>query len=592
MKCSDYIVRFLISKNITHTFGYPGGMVTHLMDSFRKYDSEIHSHVCYHEQAGAFEACGYAQASGRAGMAYATSGPGAVNMITGICNAWFDSIPVIFITGQVNRNESSAGLSVRQKGFQETDIVSMVKPITKYAVYVDDPARLPEYLNTAYSLAMNGRKGPVLLDVPMDVMRSDTQEFSEDDASSGDTHSSKDFRDIAEILIASRKPCVLFGAGVKDDEGRKLARELSAMLKLPCLTSMIAVDVLPSGNPYNFGFIGAYGSRTANFIAAKCDLLLSLGSRLDIRQTGTLREEFAGGAKIIRIDVDAGELSYELHRDDINIKADARDVMKYLLGSGINHDWHRWLEVCTEIRNELSGIDNLNENIFIERLSKYIPDNTIITADVGQNQIWSAQSFRIKPSQKMLFSGGLGAMGYSLPASIGAYYASGRPVVSLNGDGGLQMNIQELQFIARENLPVKVILFNNYALGMLRHFQEMYFGRRYIQTTRDSGYTVPDFGKIAAAYGLDYYFYDDSEQIGEEFMKDDKPALIEIALNHETVIIPKSRFGSPAQDQEPLIDRRLYEHIMSMEVLRKTHKGGGGSDFLVLSDTSLSSEAA
>ena len=576
MKCSDYIVEFLADKGITDVFGYPGGMVTHLMDSFRKYSGRIHSHVCYHEQAASFAACGYAQASGRAGMAYATSGPGALNMMNGICNAWFDSIPAIFISGQVNTNESSRDCDIRQIGFQETDIVSIVEPVTKYAVYVSSPETLPEHLNTAYTLAATGRKGPVLLDIPMNVMRSDTQDFTPSQSPKHSHENSNNFPEVLDILKKSSRPCILFGAGIKDSEGIDLARKLSEKLKLPCISSMIASDILPYDSKYRFGFIGAYGSRTANFTVAKSDLILSLGSRLDIRQTGAQREKFAEGARIIRVDIDPDELSYNVHDDDVNINADAGSLMHYLMNSDIVPQWHEWLAVCEEIRERLSGMDEQPGNIFMSRLSGYIPDDRIITADVGQNQVWTAQSFRNKPKQKVLYSGGFGSMGYSLPASIGAFYASGRPVVSLNGDGGFQMNMQELQFIAREHLPIKIIVFNNHALGMLRHFQEMYFDRRYIHTTKESGYTVPDLGEIAGAFGLDYYFYDDYEALDGAFMADEKPALIEIAMDGETVITPKARFGSPAQDQEPLLDRSLYDYIMNLGKIRNITDGGGG----------------
>ena len=563
MKCSDYVVKFLALNNIKHVFGYPGGMATHLMESFRKYNSEIQAHICYHEQAASFAACGYAQVSGNAGAAYSTSGPGATNLITGICNAYFDSIPVIFITCQVNRNESSRGTQLRQRGFQETDIISIVKSITKFAAYIDEPSKLPEILSRAYTIAMQPRRGPVLLDIPMDVLRADIEIK---DFISNNAHNEKIFynSEIIELLRNSRRPCIIFGAALKDSEGIRLARELADTLKIPCLSSMPAVDILAYDCPYKFGFIGAYGSRTANFIAAKSDLILALSSRLDIRQVGALRENFASDSRIIRIDIDSAELAYNLHSDDININAEVKAVIKFILSSNIKLDCPDWLKICCEIRGKLSGLDDLNENNLMSRLSDFIPDESIIIADVGQNQVWTAQSFRNKPAQKILFSSGLGSMGYSLPASIGAYYASGEKIISINGDGGFQMNIQELQFIAREKLPVKIIVFNNHSLGMLRHFQEMYFDRKYFHTTEGSGYTVPKLSKIAAAYGLDYYCFKNINEINGDFMENNNPALIEIDINHETIIQPKSRFGQPAQNQEPLLDKNLYSYIMQL----------------------------
>ena len=565
MKVSDYIVEFFIKKQITDVFGYPGGMVTHLMHSFSKYEEQIHAHVCYHEQAASFEACAYAQASNKVGVAYATSGPGATNMVTGICNAYFDSIPVIFITGQVNTTESKTGYHVRQRGFQETDIISMVKDVTKYAAYVEDAEKIGYYLEKAYQKALEGRKGPVVLDIPMNIFRAEIDPDTIITYEHQTEKKSADYSVILDKLQAAKRPCIIMGAGLKSFPADEILEFADAM-KLPVVTSMLAIDVLPSEHPLYYGFIGAYGDRTANFIVAKSDLLLVLGSRLDVRQVGGKRANFAPDATIIRVDIDEGELQYQIRPDEIDICADAKDVMEFVK-AGYQADETAladWNEVCQTIRTRLQDLDARKYNHFVAALSNYVPEHTVITTDVGQNQVWTAQSFKTKAGQKVLFSGGHGAMGYSLPAAIGAYYATGRPVVSMNGDGGFQMNIQELAFIRREKLPVKVIVFNNYALGMIRHFQEMYFESNYAQTVNGHGYDTPDFKKIAEAYDMKYISYEKVEEVTAEFMETEGPVLVEVKLNEDTYVFPKLEFGKPNQDQEPLLDRTLFAELMEL----------------------------
>lgn len=565
MKVSDYIVEFFIKKGISDVFGYPGGMVTHLMDSFTKYENAIQAHVCYHEQAASFEACAYAQASNKVGVAYATSGPGATNMITGICNAYFDSIPVMFITGQVNTNEAKGSYQVRQRGFQETDIISMVKGITKYAVYVEDANKIRVYLEKAYHIANSGRKGPVLLDVPMDILRAEIDETILEGVEYELDDIEQDFSIILKKIEEAKRPCVVLGAALKTVP-KDLIIKLVENMNIPVVTSMIAMDLLPYEHELNYGYIGAYGSRIANFIVAKSDLILSIGSRLDVRQVGGKRSNFAPNAELIRVDIDRAELEYKIHEKEISIQADVQKVIQYLNANVLpdKNKYQDWHQVCKKIAMKLKGIDNKKYNLFVEKISEFVPENTAITTDVGQNQVWVAQSFRTKLGQQMLFSGGHGAMGYSLPASIGAYYATNRPVISFNGDGGFQMNIQELEFIRREKLPIKIFVFNNYALGMIRHFQEMYFEKNYAQTVNQSGYSTPSFEKIAKAYEIEYLCYEDLKDVSDEFMKKEGAVLIEIKLPEDTYVFPKLEFGKPNQDQEPLLERKLYDELMEI----------------------------
>lgn len=578
MKVSDYIVQFLIDKGIMDVFGYPGGMVTPLMDSFALYQDQISAHVTYHEQGAAFAACGYAQTSGKPGVAYATSGPGATNLITGIANAFFDSIPCIFITGQVNSYEAKGEYGVRQRGFQETDIVSIVKPLTKYAVKVDSAEDTPSILEKAYKISMSGRKGPVLLDIPMNVFRTEIEVDVVNDTSfmldSKDESREQNISAIIrDALNKSSYPVIIVGNGVKSASAEGVLREELSRMNIPIVSSMIAFDVM-NEYPLYYGFLGAYGSRTANFIVAKSDLIITIGTRMDIRQVGANREGFAPDARIIRFDIDPGELDYKVHKNETQLVADVHEVAR-AFESIKTPDFSPWIAVCDQIKSLLADKDSNRISYMMEEISNKIPDGVVITTDVGQNQVWVAQSFKVKPCQRVLFSGGHGAMGYSLPAAIGAYYGSGKkPVYCITGDGGMQMNIQELQFIARERLPIKIIVLNNNALGMIRHFQELYYDSRFFQTKPEGGYTSPDFERIAVAYGITSHSYEVNDFISLKCS--DEPELCQIMIREDTYVIPKLEYGKPNQDQEPLIDRELYRRIMEMKVKINESMFGGG----------------
>lgn len=571
MKVTDYIVETLISEGVSDVFGYPGGSVTNLMESFRSHADKITAHACYHEQAAAFAACGYAQVSGRVGVAYATAGPGATNLITEICHAWFDSIPVLFFTGQVNTFEEKGDLPIRQRGFQETEIVPMIRSVTKYAVRVHRAEELPNVLFTAIRIAQEGRPGPVLIDLPMDVQRG---EIGTDRSATPVTDERPTVlqtdeyldaeRTVASLLTEAKRPCLLLGAGIKIGRCQEAVCRQAERLGLPMVTSMIAVDIA-ADSPNMFGFLGAYGQRAANFIVAKSDLVIAIGSRMDIRQVGVHREKFAPKAQLVRFDIDKGELMYPVHKGEHAFCFGA-DAAARILSVCKKKKMTEWLDVCWKIKQKLAGMDVTSENQWMKKLGQVLAHSAVITTDVGQNQVWVAQSFPIK-KQQVLFSGGHGAMGVSLPSAIGACYANpGKVVVCCSGDGGLQMNIQELQYIAREDLPIKIMVFNNHSLGMIRHFQEMYFDCQYYQTKAEGGYTVPDFAKIAEAYGLRSRTLHDVHEVLEHQaeLADLHPALWQIDLSDNTYIQPKLRFGSPNQDQEPPIDRALYQELMEL----------------------------
>lgn len=568
MLVAEYIVNFLIEQKVSDVFGYPGGMVTHIMEALSKHKSEISSRLSYNEQGAAMAACGYAQSTGKLGVAYATSGPGVTNLVTGIANAYFDSIPCIFMTGQVNTYEAKGALKVRQKGFQEMDVLSIVNSITKYAVQLTDASAVRYELEKAVYVAMSGRKGPVVLDIPMNIQRTEVDVNNlagfEVPWQEVDVANVNSANRIIECLEKAKRPLIIAGAGIRSAGAHADFKTFVNKFNIPVVTSMIGIDCMTSDSKYNMGFIGAYGHRWANILTAKADLIISIGSRLDCRQVGVKREEFAAQAKILRVDIDSSELEHKSNPSEEGINCDIQILMDTILNDEklFKHDFTSWLQDCATIKSELLSMDNEPANTIVTNLSGLIPESTIITTDVGQNQVWIAQSLKIKAGQKVLFSGGHGAMGYSLPAAIGACYATKKSVICFTGDGGMQMNIQELQMIARDRLPVKVIILNNQSLGMIRHFQEMYFDANYTLTVPEEGYGAPDFCKIAEAYGIKSYCFDGDYGKMAELINDDEPVVVDIDCGKFTYIFPKLAINKPVYDQEPLIDRALMERLM------------------------------
>ena len=559
MLVSEYIVSFFAKQGIDHVFGYPGGMVTYLMDALDK-NPAVQAHLCYHEQGAALAACGYGLTKGLPGVAYATSGPGATNLLTGIANAYFDSMPAFFLTGQVNTYDKKKGKE-RQRGFQETDIVSMAKPVTKAAVQVTRAEEVPAVLAEFYKLAMTGRKGPVLLDIPMDVQRSEILAEPEKIKVDYAQEAAAVVTEITAALSQAECPLIIAGAGIRQAGAVEDFRQFVEKAQIPVVTSMVAIDLLPRDHELNLGFIGAYGHRWANFATEKADLLLVLGSRMDGRQTGSNREWFAVNAKIIRIDVDEDELAVKVKENEVSFKADVREVLKELLENGsLTTSRAEWRETCGILRTKLKDLDNVPENKWVEAISRLLPEKALVTTDVGQNQVWVAQAFKVR-HQQILFSGGHGTMGFSLPAAIGASMASDRSIVyAFTGDGGLQMNIQELQTIVREKLPIKIMLLNNESLGMIRHFQEMYFAGSFVQTKPDRGYTIPDFVRVAEAYGIKSRRIEKIEDFGDT-LTSQEPMLYDIQCGKNTYIFPKLAIKKPIYDQEPLMDRNLLTEL-------------------------------
>ena len=579
IKISDYIIEFLLSKNINKTFGYIGGAIAHIYHSIDKY-KEMEIINCIHEQGAGFAAEGYARITGKSGVAFATSGPGATNLITPIGSCYFDSVPTMFITGQVNTYEYKYDKPVRQIGFQETDIVSIIKPIVKYAVMVDKVEDIRYELEKAYYLSQEGRKGPVLVDIPMNIQRTEVdisslKSFFDSNEYFELENNKKEKNNIAEVinlLKESKRPIVLIGGGVRLSNANVELLNYVEKYSIPVVYSLMGKDAISEDYKYNLGLIGSYGNRYGNLALANSDLIIVLGSRLDTRQTGTSLDTFAREAKIIQVDVDKNELGSKI-KIDIEINSDVKDFIATLNKYEINIDITEWLKKLKEYKNKFSstvGFDNNLKipNYVVSIISKYLQDEDICV-DVGQHQMWTAQSLNIKATQRVLFSGGMGAMGFALPASIGACIGSNKRTVVIAGDGGIQMNIQELEVINRRKLPIKIFVLNNKNLGMVRQFQELYFDKKYLGTIDD--YSVPNFVDITKAYGIKARKIDNISKLEielKDIFSSNEPELINIELPVEmTTVEPKLIVNKPIEDMHPFISKDELSSLMIIKPL-------------------------
>lgn len=586
VKLSDYVIDFIADQGVQHIFEFIGGAIAHLLDSVHgRSDAQCVS--VHHEQSGAFAAEAYARINGKLGVAMATSGPGALNMLTGIGSCYFDSVPCLFITGQVNTYEYKFDSPVRQIGFQETDIVTVARSLTKYAELVIDANRIRYHLEKAVFLAQTGRPGPVLLDIPMNIQRAeicpetlesffDSDEYKAIAAAKTET---KKFEEIAAMIQAAKRPLILAGGGVRSAVA---SEELTAFVEktgIPIVASLMGIDAVDHDNPAFFGMIGAYGNRYSNLILANCDLLIVLGSRLDTRQTGTRPDTFARGAKKIQVDIDLNELNNKVKMDVAiqgNLKEFLAGLNRHLQGAGkVNlTPWYQQMQSLKQrypTKSKPAEADKLEPNQLLEMVSTYAKAGDVFCSDVGQHQMWAAQSLHLKKEQRLLNSGGMGAMGFALPAAIGAVKANPQATgIVIVGDGGIQVNIQELDLIAQQQLPMKIIVLNNGCLGMVRQFQDLYFeGRR--QSTV-IGYSCPNLTKIAQAYGIESYevsSWADAANVFEKAFQDRTPAFINVKLELDTLVNPKLVVNRPVEDMSPHLPRAELKKIMRIDLVEE-----------------------
>ncbi len=565
MKVSDYIVDYFVDKGICDMFGYPGALVCHLMDSAAKMP-EMQLHLNYHEQAAAFAACGYALVANKPGIAYSNGGPGVTNMVTGIANAWYDSIPTIFITGQVDTTAMIGELPIRQRGIQELPTRRLVEPICKYVAFVKSPKEIRYFIERAYWEAISGRPGPVVLEIPADVMRAmvDIEELEGFEAGIKRMVAEEKIDWVFEALRRAKRPSLLFGNGIRVSGNEDLLKRVVEKLRIPALSSLPAIDVLPFDFPLYFGFIGNNGNRYSNYILAKSDLIICIGARLDIKQVGAERNAFVPNARLIRVDVDNNELTYKVNESEEQLQMSAFDFLSSLYERGAALETEDWLSVCRTIKKELYGYDFKAYHKLLQVVCEKAPERCSFTADVGHHEIYLAQVLKLKDQQKLLLSMGLASMGFGLPAAIGAYYGYNAPVFCVCGDGGFQMNLQELQYISSTQIPVKIVVFNNYALGMIREFQERNFESVYTQSVSEGGYSAPNIAAIAHAYGLPYHRVSNLQEAHELRLEENRPEVIELIVEESTVLFPRFQKGAGIEVMVPELDKLKHIEYMNM----------------------------
>ena len=563
MRVADYLAKYLYAQGVTHVFELVGGMITVMLDAMHQ-QGDIKIVSMHHEQGAGFAAEGWARITGIPGVAMATSGPGATNLLTAIGSCYFDSIPTVFITGQVNRHEQKGDKAIRQLGFQETDIISMARPITKAAIQISDPAQFAQQLQEAFTLAISGRPGPVLIDIPMDVQRIDigNPEITKAtrDLRGLPTNATRlDFlKRLNQALAKSQRPLILAGGGIRSGQAITQFRQLVDLLEISVVHSLMGVDLIDHDNKNHVGMLGSYGNRWTNLAVGESDLLLVLGSRLDVRQTGAMTDAFKTGREIFHIDIEAGETNNRVVGCETLID-DLAEFLAFAVSSVKN--WHNqkfyseWHEKIQGLRSqypdtkELEAGDGINPNAFMHELCVHAQDVGAFVADVGQHQMWAAQSLEFRNNQRWLTSGGMGSMGFALPAAIGAAFAlNGKPVVMIAGDGGFQCNIQELQTVVRNKLPIKMIIVNNKTHGMVRQFQDSYLGQRYQSTLW--GYDAPDFLELARAYKIKSI---ESKNISSIFSSTNSslPILMNLEIDTFLNVYPKIAFGQPIYGMEP-----------------------------------------
>ena len=531
MKVSDFVVSLLEKNGVLDIFGIPGVGCGHFMNSIRT--SSITSHLVYNEQGAAFAACGYAQSSGKVGFAYSTAGPGGTNLITGIANAYADSIPTIFMVGEKDISELRGKLKVRQKASQEVDIVNVCKPITKWSIQIQRKEDIKYIFEKAFYLAKSGRPGPVLIDFPSDIAR---DEINPNLLKPFITPKKQSLKDEVEIIIkslnAAKAPVLLSGNGVKQTRLTNFILKISSKISAPIVSTLVSTDSFAEVKNY-IGFIGMDGDSAANKIVNESDLLITFGARLNFKQIGYKRDNFAQNAKIIRIDADKNELEYRLGTET-KICCDLRDLLP-LINERINEltvKCSKWLDYCLECKAASFKKPSLNleGDKLMSLICSKLPCNSDIVVDVGSHRRWFMSQNIFKKGQCFYQSAGLASMGYALPSSIGVYYGSKKKVICIDGDGGIMMNLQELQLIKRECLPIIIIVFNNHALGDIMEFQKKVFDKNYFTTTEDSGYLAADFKRLSDAFGLKYELIKSTEDISKINFESTYSQLIEVIV--------------------------------------------------------------
>ncbi|MGF7397904.1 biosynthetic-type acetolactate synthase large subunit [Thermoanaerobacterium thermosaccharolyticum] len=536
LKGSQVIIEVLKEQDVDTIFGIPGGSVIPLYDAL--YDSDLKHILATHEQMAAHMADGYARVTGKVGVCIATSGPGATNLVTGIANAYMDSVPIVAITGQVATN------LIGKDSFQEVDIAGITMPVTKHNFIVKSPDKLADTLREAFFIAKEGRPGPVLVDIPKDIQTSNVNFIKRKDfyiEVKKHPVNESDLTKATELINSSKKPVIFAGGGVIWGEASKSLYDFAKENMIPVATSLMGLGCFPEDDELSLGLIGMHGSRYANTAIYKSDLVIAIGTRFSDRVAGK-----AGGlapyAKVIHIDIDPAEIGKNIDVD-VPIIGEINEVLKLLNNMIKEKEHNEWIHELLSIKEKTSfkykDDGKLKPQWIIEKVQEMGKDDLIMATEVGQNQMWTAQYFKFKEPRTFVTSGGLGTMGFGLPASIGAQVGrNDKRVVNIAGDGSIRMNIHAFETMAIYNIPVITIILNNQTLGMVRQWQNLLFNKRYSQTDLNPNL---DFSKVAEAFGISgkrIYTKEEFKESFKEALSNNKPYVLECMIDKDEMVLP------------------------------------------------------
>lgn len=555
IKVSNYVFNFLKSKDVDTIFTVAGGAAAHLLNSVVEGNWK---YICnYHEQACAMAAEGYARIANKPAIVLVTNGPGSSNTLTGVLGAYQDSIPMIIISGQVPVNQSLGSLKdvkLRQLGVQECDIISMVSPITKYAIQITDPKDIRYHLEKAYHESINGRQGPVWLDIPLDVQSANIDptslsSFTPPPSVGFDVN----YDEILSLILKSKKPLIVTGNGIHLSKSEKIFSKLTQQLKIPIVSTWTSKDLLSQDDALFVGNFGILGERAANFAIQNADLLLVLGSRLSIPNTGYQSQLFSPNSIKIVVDIDVNELDKPSLKIDYPIHSDL-SIFLTLLSNKLEKTtiptWNKWVNITQEWKKKYPvfqpeyklNTHKINSFYLMEVLSPRIQDNIIVT-DMGTSYTCTMQSLQMNGRARLFTSSACCSMGFGLPGAIGAYFANPtKEIIVIVGDGGLQMNLQELQTIVHYNIPIKIFVLNNNGYLAISLMQNNLFNKNYIGSNPQSGVSSPDFVKISNAYGLKNYKLNNNKQLEDnidQILQLSEPVLVEVIMPEDQLLVPR-----------------------------------------------------
>ncbi len=602
MRVADYVFESIARQNIQHVFFLPGGGAMHLNNGLLR-QKAITPVSMLHEQGAAIAAEAYARTSGKFGVCLVTSGPGASNAMTGLAGAWFESTPVMFISGQVKRADLKKNSGLRQLGSQELDIVTLVRSITKYAICLTDPLHVRRELEKAFYLMLHGRRGPVWIDIPLDVQATkidaiklegfDPSELSGQAFTQQLIFNQKPLENLTQWLKLAKRPVLLVGNGIHCAGAEQDLRQLIERMQIPMLTTWIAADLLEYSHPLFFGRPGTVAPRGANFTIQNADLVLAIGCRLDFSITGFNRTQFARSAKVVVVDIDEAEIKKLGDMPDLSIVSDAKDFIQQLLekiGTETQFDYAEWIAKCTLWKEKYPVVlpeyrtqdGYANTYVFTEILCDELAEGDMIipgSSGAAIDTFWLAA--KLKKGQRAVATGGLGSMGYGLPAAIGGCLGGGRRrTISVDGDGGFVMNIQELEVVKRLHLPIKYFVLNNNGYASIRASQSGYF-KETIGCDPDTGMTLPDIGKLAAAFGIPTFRIHDQSELRlaiRQVLETDGPVVCEVMVQPDQAIGPRvsskinsdgAMVSSPLEDLFPFLDRDELKSNMLIPLIEE-----------------------